>query len=228
MGGHAGGQIASTIATHEMGRHVVEFLHQAENSARAEGSPVDIYTILKGALFNANSQVVRITENYPSLESMGSTLTALLAYKDKAYFAHVGDSRAYLIRDEKIIQVTEDHSYVQELVNFGEISPEEAHTHIRRNLILRSVSRNSAMLDVADVATICMREGDRFLICSDGLIEHVRDQDILETILTQAPAAVPQALIDQANSSENRSPSGVGTDNTTVVLVEVGKHRSRR
>ena len=228
MGGHAGGQIASTIATHEMGRHVVEFLHQAETKARDEGVPVDIYTILKSALFNANSQVVRITESYPSLESMGSTLTALLAYQDKAYFAHVGDSRAYLIRDEKIIQVTEDHSYVQELVNFGEISPEEAHTHIRRNLILRSVSRNSAMLDVADVAAVCMREGDRFLICSDGLIEHVRDQDILDTILTNTPAAVPQALIDQANSSEHRSPSGVGTDNTTVVLVEVGKHHTRR
>ena len=228
MGGHAGGQIASTIATHEMGRQVTQLLHRAEQHERSSGEPVDIYRVLKEALDNANHQVIQLTETYPSLESMGSTLTALLAYQDKAYLAHVGDSRAYLIRDEQIIQVTEDHSYVQELVNFGEITPEEAYSHIRRNLILRSVSRNSAHMDLADVGVVPLREGDRFLLCSDGLIEHVRDQDILETTLNHHPAQVPQALIERANSSEHRSSSGVGTDNTTVVLVEIGKRRARR
>ena len=85
MGGHAGGQIASTIATHEMGRQVTQLLHRAEQHERSSGDPVDIYRVLKEALDNANHQVIQLTETYPSLESMGSTLTALLAYQDKAY-----------------------------------------------------------------------------------------------------------------------------------------------
>ena len=226
MGGHAGGQIASTIAAHEMGRQTVSLLHMAEK--QANGNPVDIYSVLKKSTISANDQVTRITETYPELESMGSTLTALLIYGDIAYFAHVGDSRAYLVRDQKLIQVTEDHSYVQELVNFGEITPEQALVHIRRNLILKSISRNSSYMDIEpDIAAIKLKEGDRFILCSDGLIEHVRDDEILRTVLENKTSRVPQLLISKANSSDFMSPSGIGTDNTTVIAVEVGKRRQR-
>ena len=227
MGGHAGGQIASNITAHEMGRRTIDLLHRAEQDASESQSPLDLYTILKSAVTGANQEVTRITDAYPELESMGSTLTSLLVYGENAYLAHLGDSRAYLVRDGKIIQISEDHSYVQELVNFGEITPEEALTHIRRNLILKSISRNSSFMNIeADVASIRLREGDRFVICSDGLIEHVRDEVILSTVLNVNSAAAPQALIDLANSSDHRSPSGIGTDNTTVVVVEIGKRRA--
>lgn len=229
MGGHAGGQIASTISAHEMGRQTVHMLSKAEEDARKSGNDVDLYTLLKRSTMSACDQVTRITDAYPELESMGSTLTSLLVYNDTAYLSHLGDSRAYLIRDHKLIQITEDHSYVQELVNFGEITPDQALVHIRRNLILKSISKNSSYMDIEpDIAAIKLRSGDRFLICSDGLIEHVRDPDILETVVTLPASKVPQALIEKANSSEFSSPSGIGTDNTTVVVVEIGKRRNHR
>ena len=225
MGGHAGGQIASTLTVQEMGRHTVRLLAQAERSQ----APVDIHSILTEAVAMANEEISHITDLYPSLQSMGSTLTAMLAYEDTAYFAHIGDSRAYLIRDGQLIQVTEDHSFVQELVNLGHITPDQALTHIRRNLILKSISRNSSMLDISpDIYAIPMRKGDLFLLCSDGLIEHVRDPDILKVARTHKAPNVPQALIERANSADYASPSGVGTDNTTVVVVEVGSKRHRR
>lgn len=226
MGGHAGGQIASTIAAHEMGRQTVTLLNTAEKQAK--GQPVDIYSVLKKSTVSANDQVTRITDTYPELESMGSTLTSLLIYGDTAYFSHVGDSRAYLIRDGELIQVTEDHSYVQELVNFGEITPDQALVHIRRNLILKSISRNSSFMDIEpDISSVKLKSGDRFILCSDGLIEHVRDPEILKSVLENKAAAVPKVLIGKANSSDFMSPSGIGTDNTTVVMVEVGKRRHR-
>ncbi len=229
MGGHAGGQIASTISAHEMGRQTVSLLSKAEAEMRSGGQEVDIYSVLKRSTMSACDQVTRITDAYPELESMGSTLTSLLVYGDTAFFSHLGDSRAYLIRGERLVQVTEDHSYVQELVNFGEITPDQALIHIRRNLILKSISRNSSYMDIEpDIAAIKLREGDRFILCSDGLIEHVRDAEILSTVLETASARVPQALINKANSREFSSPSGVGTDNTTVVIVEIGKRRIER
>lgn len=227
MGGHAGGQIASTIATHQMGLETVALLNTFEKKLPADA--MDIFSILKHATVSANHQVSRITDVYPELESMGSTLTSLLVYGDQAYFSHVGDSRAYLIRDGQLIQMTEDHSYVQELVNFGEITAEQALIHMRRNLILKSISRNSSFMDIEpDIASIKLKQGDRFILCSDGLIEHVRDADILKTVLENKSEEIPKALIRMANSSEHMSPSGIGTDNTTVVLVEVGKKRRQR
>lgn len=227
MGGHAGGQIASTIATHQMGLETVALLNTFEKKLPADA--MDIFSILKHATVSANHQVSRITDVYPELESMGSTLTSLLVYGDQAYFSHVGDSRAYLIRDGQLIQMTEDHSYVQELVNFGEITAEQALVHMRRNLILKSISRNSSFMDIEpDIASIKLKQGDRFILCSDGLIEHVRDADILKTVLENKSAEIPKALIRMTNSSEHMSPSGIGTDNTTVVLVEVGKKRRQR
>ena len=227
MGGHAGGQIASTIATHQMGLETVAVLSSFEKKLPAES--IDIFSVLKHATISANHQVSRITDVYPELESMGSTLTSLLIYGDQAYFSHVGDSRAYLIRDNELIQMTEDHSYVQELVNFGEITPEQALVHMRRNLILKSISRSSSFMDIEpDIASIKLKQGDRFVLCSDGLIEHVRDEDILKTVLENKSPEVPKALIRKANSSEHMSPSGIGTDNTTVILVEIGKKRRQR
>ena len=225
MGGHAGGQIASTLTVQEMGRHTVRLLSQAERS----GAPVDIHSVLTEAVAMANEEISHITDLYPTLHSMGSTLTSMLAYGDTAYFAHIGDSRAYLIRDGRLIQVTEDHSFVQELVNLGHITPDQALTHIRRNLILKSISRNSSQNDISpDIYAVPMKTGDLFLMCSDGLIEHVRDPDILKVTRTHKAAGVPQALIERANSRDYASPSGVGTDNTTVVVVEVGPKRRRR
>lgn len=226
MGGHAGGQIASTIAVQEMGRQAIQLLTKEEQKS----GPVDITYVLSRATACANEEVTRQTDQHPELNNMGSTLTSLMIYGETAYLAHIGDSRAYLIRDQQLIQVTEDHSYVQELVNFGHITPDEALTHYRRNLILKSISRNSDTFDIApDIAAVPLRSGDRFLLCSDGLIEHVRDADILKTIIEEGSQRTPDILIEKANSKDYASPSGIGTDNTTIIVVEVkGRRKNRR
>jgi PPM family protein phosphatase len=222
MGGHAGGQTASTIAVQQMAHSTVQLLFKAEES----NQKVDIAKILTQATAAVNEEVTRHSNLNPTLMSMGSTLTALLAYGDYAYLAHIGDSRAYLIRDERLIQITEDHSYVQELVNFGYITVDQALIHHRRNLILKSISRNSDTLDIApDIAAVPMQEGDRFLLCSDGLIEHVRDDEILRTVLENRSMHVSTTLINKVNSRDYATSSGVGTDNTTIVVVEVGKKK---
>jgi protein phosphatase len=226
MGGHAGGQIASTLAVQEMGKHTIALLHQAEQKTNHS---VDLYQILTQAVRETNDAIAQVTELYPDLMSMGSTLTSLLIYEDTAYFAHIGDSRAYLIRDGALIQVTEDHSHVQDLVNQGKIEPEQAYTHRNRNLILKSISRHSNLYDVLpDISAVPLKAGDRFLLCSDGLIEHIRDDEILDVLLEYGSQRTPEILIGRANSIDRSSSSGFGTDNTTIVIVEVGPHRGKR
>lgn len=148
---------------------------------------------------------------------MGATLTAVLFRGPLAYIAEVGDSRAYLLRGGSICQVTRDQSYVQLLVDAGILTPQQAVESPQKNIILQVMGQKDELR--VEVGRIEIRQGDRFLLCSDGLSNCVRDEEILR--MAAAPAPIDAAcaeLVDAANR-------GGGEDNITVVLAEVwGDH----
>ena len=218
MGGHAGGQLASSLTIQEMGKNTIKFLNEAEKTTKR----IDVGVILKRAAESASSAVFEVAKAEPELASMGSTLTSLLIYEDAAYLAHIGDSRAYLFREGQLFQVTQDHSWVQEQVNFGVLTAEEANKHPYRNFILKSIS--SMSFAPPDIARVPLKTGDRFLLCSDGLVEHVSDEEIQRVFERCESAHIPSELISMTNS-DHSNPRGPGTDNTTIVVIEVGSKR---
>jgi protein phosphatase len=147
----------------------------------------------------------------------------MLVYEDKAWFGHVGDSRAYLIRNGRITQVTEDHSLVQEQVAAGLITAEQAKVSVMRNIITRSIGYEREVK--VDVGAVPLQRGDQFVLCSDGLTGHVEDNEILQLVSTEERRRAPQQLIRLANERG-------GEDNSTVVLASVlgrrGRDRNRR
>jgi protein phosphatase len=146
---------------------------------------------------------------------MGTTMTVALVEDGTVTFGHVGDSRAYLVRDGKLDQLTEDHSLVAELVRSGQLSPEEAETHPQRSVITRALGSDPDV-DV-DTFSIQAREGDLFMICSDGLTSMVDDELILKTVEKNRNdlSRAAKALIGAANKRG-------GEDNITVVFFEIG------
>ena len=212
MGGYAGGQLASTLTVKGMALKAIENLQNAETVFKEKNTPIDLHQILTSASENAGLLVSDAANSNPGLENMGSTLTAMLLYEDSAYLTHVGDSRAYLFRAQELSQITEDHSWVQSRVNLGQLSPEAALTHRMRNLILKSISGMN--YSQPDIAKIPVEVGDCFMLCSDGLVEHVMDFEINQIFKKYHPSIVPHQLIALANSRG-------GSDNSTVVVVQI-------
>jgi len=197
MGGHLGGGTAAGMA--------VEAL-------RGVGSTTDP-TALLAALKEANRAIARAAMDDPDLTGMGTTATAALLEGGILYLVHVGDSRAYLIRDGRIIQVTQDHSVVAEMVRRGALSADAAETHPARHVITRALGVD-ADIDI-DALRVDLEPGDVVLLCTDGLSGPVADEDILE--LVEATATLEQAaepLVQRANAAG-------GPDNVTVVLARV-------
>ena len=164
----------------------------------------------------ANRRVYQRSSQDASASGMGTTMTVALVENGAVVFGHVGDSRAYLIRDGRLEQVTEDHSLVAELVRSGKLSPEEAETHPQRSVITRALGTDPDV-DV-DTFSIPTHAGDLFMLCSDGLTSMVEDETILEAAekhRNDLQSAV-KALIRAANK-------GGGEDNITVVLFEIGE-----
>jgi protein phosphatase len=163
----------------------------------------------------ANRRVYQRSSQDAAVSGMGTTMTIALVEEGAVAFGHVGDSRAYLIRDGKLEQLTEDHSLVAELVRSGKLSPEEAETHPQRSVITRALGTDPDV-DV-DTFTIPTRPGDLFMLCSDGLTSMVEDDVILRNVeenRTDLQKAA-KALIRAANK-------GGGEDNITVVFFEIG------
>ncbi|MEE2643369.1 MAG: protein phosphatase 2C domain-containing protein [Myxococcota bacterium] len=218
MGGYAGGALASRLVVQEFAFSLLTRLE----ALGPNQSPAVIDTLLRSSVTAAAEEVAYQATCLPQFEHMGATLTALLMIGDVAYLTHVGDSRAYLIRDEEITQVSEDHSWVQHQVNLNWLSPEDARFHPRRNIILRSISASSLDELIPDIAVIPLQRGDRFLLCSDGLNEHVFDEEMLAITQNKSREGAIRELVALANQRG-------GSDNSTVVLVEVkGKHGSKR
>ena len=198
MGGHAGGQIASRLAAETMEKTLLE----RSNNKSAEQS-------LQEAMRAANSAIFEHGKNVPELAGMGTTCTAILREGSRFHLAHVGDSRAYLFRDGVMTQLTSDHTWVSEQLRAGYISAEEAAVSRWKSVITRSVGFGEEIN--IDMQVIPFSAGDVFLLCSDGLSNYFK-QDELERLFTHNfYANMPQILIETALARG-------GADNCTLVL----------
>ena len=209
MGGHVGGAVASRIAVEHVVKHMVSHKHD------------DIAGALRAALQDANLAIINRTVDDPSLKGMGTTACILLLQKDKAWIAHMGDSRIYLFRSDSqtLHRITKDHSYVQKRIDMGELDDRDAETDRHKNIILKALGVRPALaFDQGDVIEHPIRpvRGDVFLICSDGLCGMI-DDDQIESILRSEGNLRDkvETLLNEANAE------GKGTDNITVQLIEV-------
>ncbi|WP_326766600.1 Stp1/IreP family PP2C-type Ser/Thr phosphatase [Streptomyces sp. NBC_01591] len=201
MGGQAAGEVASS--------EVISSIVQLDDDV--PGS--DILTSLGTAVQRANDQLRMMVEEDPQLEGMGTTLTALLWTGQRLGLVHVGDSRAYLLRDGVLTQITQDHTWVQRLVDEGRITEEEATTHPQRALLMRALGSGEHV--EPDLSIREVRVGDRYLICSDGLSGVVSHQTMEETLASyQGPQETIQELIQLALR-------GGGPDNITCIVADV-------
>ncbi len=203
MGGHAGGDIASSVAV----------AHLAPLDDEAHG-PDDALDELNRALVDAHAELLARAQENPELAGLGTTVTALLRAGNKLAMAHIGDSRAYLLRDGELTQVTSDHSFVQHLVNTGKITAEEAERHPQRSVLLR-VLGDFEMDIVPDVSVREARPGDRWMLCSDGLSGVVSRDTMAETLTEVADAG------ECADQLVQLALRGGAPDNVTVVVGDV-------
>jgi protein phosphatase len=202
MGGHAAGELASSTAIATLAELESEEL-TAEN----------LLTSLDEAIITAAMRIAQFIEADPSRSGMGTTMTAILWKDDRIAVIHVGDSRAYLLRDGELSQITRDHTYVQSLIDAGRITPEQARRHPKRNLLLRAI--DGSQVPDRDPSIRQAQVGDRYLLCSDGLcgvIDDVRIGEVLRDVVE--PTAAVTELVDLA--LEAGAP-----DNVTAVVADV-------
>jgi PPM family protein phosphatase len=202
MGGAQAGELASSLAAGA--------LREGEGDAGSGERRV------AGLIQEANRRVYQRSSEDAAVSGMGTTMTVALVEDGVVAFGHVGDSRAYLIRDGRLEQLTEDHSLVAELVRSGRLSPEEAETHPQRSVITRVLGTDPEV-DV-DTFSVEAQPGDLFMICSDGLTSMVEDEVILRTVEKHRNdlRTAAKALIRAANK-------GGGEDNITVIFFEIGE-----
>lgn len=218
MGGHLGGDFASGLAIGTLEEIVRALGEDPDATLQDEGDaygvkPGDCQSYLRYAIRLASKRIYDKARSDPALRGMGTTTVALFFSEGKAYIANVGDSRAYRIRGDRIIQITKDHSLVSEQIRAGILSEGDARAHRLKNIITRSVGFQE---DVdADIDIRVVRKGDRFLLCSDGLSNLVDDDEIRDVISTNDIEPACRRLVDIANERG-------GDDNITVVLLEVG------
>ena len=192
MGGHVAGEVASRLAINA--------------AASTDVDPAD-------RIAAGNRAIREQVAVDPSLEGMGTTMTLVSLEPDgRARFAHVGDTRAYLYRDGELSQLTEDHTVAAEYATMGEISWEEATTHPQRHMLTRALGL-TRFINV-DEFDLELQDGDRLLLCSDGLNEMVPDDTIAETLAEGAVDEVAWNLVERANTAG-------GVDNVTVIVVDV-------
>lgn len=201
MGGHAAGEIASQAAIDE--------LTQADRPP----SDVDPRDVLAAAVTAANHRLRQLATDDPAREGMGTTVSSLLWDGSRLAVGHIGDSRAYRMRDGSLIQITHDHTFVQSLVDDGRITAQDAREHPARSIVTK-VLQGQEVID-PDYFLIDVEAGDRLLICSDGLSDFVSDSAI-KTVLTMS------AMLDNAADQliELALAAG-GPDNVTVVLADI-------
>lgn len=200
MGGHNAGEIASQTAVAELERMYYR------------GSGDDLASGLNQAVHAANQAVYKLAQADARHQGMGTTVAAAVVHARDLWVANVGDSRIYLVRGGQITQITHDHSWVEEQVRAGVLTPEQARIHPQRNIITRAIG-TSATVD-ADYFTSTLQEGDILVLCSDGLTGHLADPEVLEIVSQSAPEQAARRLIDLANERG-------GLDNLTVIVARL-------
>ena len=214
MGGANGGNVASKVAVETFIAELDEY-ERAHPSFFGE-SEADIVDCLSAAVTAANRAVYKLASTDASLAGMGTTLVACIVSGEKGYIVNVGDSRLYLIEEGDIEQVTHDHSQVQDMIDFGTFSPEQAKHHILKNIITRAVGTRKTV--DADLFVCEMKPGTYAVLCSDGLTNHVEPEEICDIVRNIGVSATVETacgeLIDCANSRG-------GHDNITAVILSM-------
>jgi len=203
MGGHAGGDIASAIASQRIALTDAKY----ENIEEAIAS-------LKTGILEANAMLASTVQEHPELEGMGTTFSGIYRHGNQIITAHIGDSRVYLARDGEVKQITADHTFVQKLVDMGRITPEEALSHPRRSVLMRVLGDVAAEPEL-DVALYETLPGDRWMLCSDGL-SGVVPEGVMNRILTSKIPTEEAAELLVGEALEFGAP-----DNVTVVIADV-------
>lgn len=213
MGGHAGGEFASAIAVNT----VEEVLQSSATSPEIEAAKGDgvvevVRERIRYAVRLAGKRIYEKAAAEPEYHGMGTTCLVLLFDRNNAFLAHVGDSRAYLVREGRIEQLTEDHSLVNERIRAGLLTPDQARTHKLKNVITRSLGY---LEDVeVDIQVRAVRRGDKFLLCSDGLSNLVDPAEIGESVRSLGPQDACRRLVQSACERG-------GDDNITTVIARV-------
>ena len=215
MGGHAAGEVASDLAV----TTIEDFIKLTSDNTEItwpygidEGLTLN-GNRLKTSIRFANEKLLEQTRARADYEGMATTVVAAIIESEIADIAHVGDSRAYLIRDDELVSITSDHSWVNEQVLSGVIDSEQARTHPLRNVVTRALGGKEAI--EVDVQTVELKSGDRLLLCSDGLTSMLADEEILKIVLDNGGG------VEQANELVAAANRSGGEDNTTTILLQV-------
>ena len=204
MGGHAAGQIASELTCKTF---IDVYLHHPSSDA-------DIAA--RTAVTAANRFVNDVSRAVPARRGMGTTLSALLIIQDRAFTVQVGDSRIYRLRGGELLQMTVDHTWVEEMTRNGVLSRQEAENHPRKHMLTRAIGVEGEV--APDVELHDLKQGDIFLLCSDGLINHVEDDEIARTLGAYSPSEAVWRLVGSALTNG-------GSDNCTALVVRVDEVR---
>lgn len=203
IGGHQGGDVASTMAVTHMG-------HSFEETNVKE--PIEAYQWLAMQVKNENQAIIEKSNKYKDLNGMGTTLVAAILFQDKMVLGNIGDSRGYLLRDGKFQQLTEDHSLVNELVKKGMMTAEEAQRNPKKNIITRTLGISKEA--ETDISVYRLDKNDQLLLCTDGLSNMVSNEEIAEVLSSSRSIDDKcQELIMQANQAG-------GPDNITVLVAD--------
>lgn len=203
MGGEAGGNIASALAV----KVISEKITSAYNEKMRDAS---IKNLLDSAICAANIEVYDMAYSRPDLQGMGTTVVAVIVRDKTAFIAHAGDSRAYIVSGETIQQITTDHSLVQNMVDRGEITAEQAQHHPQKNLITRAVGVEKR-IDI-DFSEIDLNDNETLILCTDGLSNFVTNKEMIDDIKDGQYYAFADRLVKRANKNG-------GGDNITVVAI---------
>lgn len=205
MGGHKAGEVASSMAMDTIKKNFFDAKDKLTNEE-------SILKLIKQSIEEANIKIYLKSLEQEQYNGMGTTITLAYIYEDKIYIGHVGDSRAYIIENGNIRQITEDHSYVNELVKTGSITKEEAKTHPKRNMITRAVGSSS----IIEMDTFINKyfKDDILIICSDGLSNMLKEQEINESFIDEDN--MQKACFELALKANKKG----GLDNITLVAIK--------
>ena len=204
MGGHAKGEEASKIALNAIARAVIPEL----------SNDTPFTELLEKGIQNANQDILDYTAKYPESSGMGTTSVCAVVKGNEVHLANVGDSRAYVISDDEIRGVTKDHSYVQALVDEGKITQAEAREHPKKNIITKAVGISPSV--EADKSILTLGSDESLLLCCDGVIAHLTDEDIHKIINDSPdPQSACQKIVDTANERG-------GSDNISLIILSAG------
>ncbi|MBQ8151418.1 MAG: Stp1/IreP family PP2C-type Ser/Thr phosphatase [Firmicutes bacterium] len=207
VGGNSSGEVASRTAVSEIAMTVNDRDMKELKTAN------DIFEFFGEAIESANEKIYMMGRKERAYRGMATTVVAAYVRKGTIYIANVGDSRAYLLRDDKLSQITRDHTYVNELVEKGVITEEEAETHSQRNVITRALGADITV--TPDFYQFRVSRGDIVMLCSDGLYGEIPDEDIMAILSQDRPMSeICQMLVDEANAQGGR-------DNITVVCLKI-------